>query len=197
MDIRQATRDDCLHIARLTMIAGDGLPECLWADEAAPGEPVEAVGMRRAESETEHYSYRNAWLATVKDQVAGLLLAYRLPEAGADEDLDDLPPFIRPLVELEQCVPGSFYVNILGVYPAYRDRGLGTALMARVDPLATEAGCTLSSIEVFASNTGALRLYERLGYSLTAQRDLLRHPCTPDGGEVLLLTRPVRGTQAR
>lgn len=50
-------------------------------------------------------------------QIAGMLLAYNIPASGHEESLENHPAFICPLLELEQCVPGSFYVNMLATYP--------------------------------------------------------------------------------
>lgn len=119
------------------------------------------------------------------------MLAYRLPEEEDADDLASLPAFIRPLVELEQCVPGSFYINMLASFPQFRNRGVGTTLMDQVDRLASEAACILSSIEVFDQNEGALRLYQRLGYSIIEKRDVIPHASHPYDGQVVLLTRSV------
>lgn len=120
-----------------------------------------------------------------------MLLAYRLPEAEAAQDLEAFPEFIRPLIELERCVPGSFYINMLATYPRYRGRGVGTSLMRSVVCLAAEAGCTTISVEVFEQNAGALRLYQRLGYRIVEQRGVIAQPCHPYTGRVLLLTKTV------
>jgi len=189
MKIRNATRDDCHAIAALGLIAGEGIPAYFWEQSRKPGQTIEEVGAQNAMSETENFSWRNVRLALVNDTIAGMLLAYRLPEAAGE--LDDLPAFIRPLIELEQCVPGSYYINMLATYPEYRNRSVGTRLMERVDALASAAGCTLSSIEVFGENTGALRLYRRLGYEIIERRPVVLHACHPYHGEILLLTRPV------
>ncbi len=191
IEIRKATKDDCLAIAELAMMAGEGIPAFFWEQSRQGDESIEAVGARNAASETENFSYRNAWLGLLDGDIAGLLLAYRLPEAEDAEDLEALPEFIRPLVELEHCVPGSFYINMLATYPQYRNRSVGTQLLGIVDKLAAAAGCTLSSIDVFSENTGALGLYERLGYKIIESRPLVPHPCYPYTDRVVLLTREV------
>ena len=120
-----------------------------------------------------------------------MLLAYRLPAAADnDEDAAGYPEFARPLVELEQCVPDSFYINMLAAYPRFRGMGLGSALLGRVDALARAAGCSLISIEVFETNTGALRLYRRFGYQLRESRPVVASEFA-EAQDVLLLTRPV------
>jgi ribosomal protein S18 acetylase RimI-like enzyme len=172
-------------------MAGEGIPAYFWEQSRKEGQSLLEVGALNAASDTENFSWRNTQLALIDTAIAGMLLAYRLPAAGPDEDLAEYPAFIRPLIELEWCVPESFYINMLATYPAYRNRSVGTRLLAQVDRLAGEAGCTLSSIEVFAENTGALRLYQRLGYEVIEQRPVVPHACHPYTGEILLLVRAV------
>ncbi len=191
MEIRKARKSDCHAIAELALMAGEGIPAYFWAQSQLPGQTLEAVGALNAASETENFSFRNTHLAIADSAIAGMLLAYRLPEADHDEDLQDYPEFIRPLIELEQCVPGSFYINMLAAYPQYRNQAIGSKLMEFANQLAVDAGCTLLSVEVFAQNTGALRLYQRLGYATLARRQVIPHPCHPYDGEILLLTKQV------
>ena len=53
---------------------------------------------------------------------------------------------------------------------------INQALMDRVDARARDAGCSLSSLEVFGSNTNAIRLYDKLGFETVAERDLVASP---------------------
>ena len=191
MQIRKATLEDCRAIAELALMAGEGIPAYFWEQSRQPGQPVVEAGALKAASETDNFSWRNAWLGVIDNAVAGLLLAYRLPDAEDADELDEYPEFLRPMIELEQCVPGSFYINMLATYPDYRQRGVGAGLMGAVDGLAREAGCTLSSLVVFEENAGALRLYRHLGYEAVNQRAVIPHACHPYRGEVLLLTRAV------
>lgn len=172
-------------------MAGEGIPAFFWAQEAREDESVLQAGARILNNEVENFSYRNMQVAALDGVIAGMLLAYRLPDTDAVEDLERLPRFIRPLVELEQCVPGSFYINMLATFPQFRGRSVGTQLMNLVDALARKAGCDQSSIEVFEQNEGALRLYLRLGYRVKDRRPVIPHNCHPYDGEILLLTRPV------
>ncbi len=191
MHIRKANRSDVNDIAKLALIAGEGIPAWFWKQSAADTQSMEDAGAAKLLSETENFSYRNVHVAVIDDKVAGMILAYRLPDEDNAEDLDELPEFIRPMVELEQCVPGSFYINMLATFPQYRNMSIGTKLMRMVDSLASDAGCSLTSIEVFAQNEGALRLYRRLGYEVAEKRRVVPHECHPYDGELLLLTRHV------
>lgn len=52
----------------------------------------------------------------------------------------------------------------IGVVAPWRGRGLGSRLLAAVLEDSTAASITRVELEVFASNVGALRLYERFGF---------------------------------
>jgi len=60
---------------------------------------------------------------------------------------------------------GTGVVQNLGIAPAHRNRGLGTALMCRALEGFLRAGLTRVHLEVTADNEGAIRLYRRLGFT--------------------------------
>jgi ribosomal-protein-alanine N-acetyltransferase len=64
----------------------------------------------------------------------------------------------------------EIHINNVAIRPRYRGRGIGTALMQRVFEEAGRLGARRATLEVRASNTGARRLYERLGFRVTATR---------------------------
>lgn len=191
---RPARKDDARAVAELIEIAGEGIPTFLWSLQAASGESPLEVGTARAAREDANFSYRNAIVAERAGDVIGLLLGYRLEPAGAQEiaDLSRRIPILRPLLELEQRVPGSFYINALAVRPGHRGEGLGGRLLAEAETLADEAGCAQLSVIAFAQNEGAVRLYRRHGYELRDRRPLVPHPCYPYDSEAWLLTKALR-----
>lgn len=191
LTIRHATLDDCRDIALLAQIAGDGVPDYIWSLSAEPGQPLLEIGMARAASESSNFSYRNSQLALLDDQVAGLLLGYRLPDQPESIDPADFPDLLRPLIELEQCVPGSYYINILACYPEFQNRGIGAVLIDRAAESARSLDCTVLSLEVFEENDGAVWFYKRQGFAVQDQRPVVPHPCYPYTGNVLLMTKPV------
>ncbi len=190
MKIRKASKEDCRAIAELAMMAGEGIPAYFWAESLQDGQDIYTIGARNAASEEDNFSYRNAHLAIENNEVAGMLLAYGLSNDDNPEDLNEYPEFIRPLIELEQCVPGSYYINMLATYPHFRNRGIGVALMGEAERLALETGCEILSVEVFEQNVGALRLYQRLGYQVVEERNVVPHDCHPYTGKIVLLTKP-------
>lgn len=191
--LRPARRTDCRRLAQLAAIAGEGIPEYLWSQMAQGHERPIEVGARRVASEEGDYSYRNATVAERGGQVVAMVLAYTLPAETDATPLDDYPALVRPMVELERIVPGSYYINMLATLPGFRGRGLGSLLLEAVGARALAAACRMLSVGVFEQNTGALRLYQRHGFRETARRAAVPHPCRPYDGDVLMLTRLLEG----
>jgi ribosomal-protein-alanine N-acetyltransferase len=67
-------------------------------------------------------------------------------------------------------VVDEVHVNNVALRPAYRAKGLGTALMRRVLTEARRLGAVRATLEVRASNQGARRFYEAMGFAVTATR---------------------------
>jgi GNAT superfamily N-acetyltransferase len=62
--------------------------------------------------------------------------------------------------------PAEFFLSRIFLLPAFQKRGVGTALMRRLINRAKVAQKPLR-LRVLRVNTGARRLYERLGFALT------------------------------
>lgn len=64
----------------------------------------------------------------------------------------------------------EIHINNVALRPAFRARGLGTALLTHVLAEARRLGASRATLEVRASNVGAQRLYARLGFAQTGVR---------------------------
>ena len=67
-------------------------------------------------------------------------------------------------------VVDEIHINNVAILPERRGQGMGTALMQRVFEEARQLGARRATLEVRASNQGARRLYERLGFSVGGTR---------------------------
>jgi ribosomal-protein-alanine N-acetyltransferase len=71
----------------------------------------------------------------------------------------------------------EIHINNVAVRPALRGRGIGTALMHHILAEAVSLGARRATLEVRASNEGARRLYERLGFYVAGTRkNYYSHP---------------------
>ncbi len=94
---------------------------------------------------------------------------------------------IEPFEALYRRAAGSYYINVIAVYPDYRRQGLGGRLL---DLAQAEArGFSHLSLAVFEENAAAVRLYERAGVTVAAP--VAPHPLIPFSGDLLVMMRPV------
>ncbi|WP_299690028.1 GNAT family N-acetyltransferase [uncultured Tateyamaria sp.] len=196
LNLRPAHTGDAVNLAKFIDTAGEGIPRWLWAQSAKPEQCPLDYGISRAKRDTGGFSYKNAILAERFGEAVGMALSYPI-QSAPEGTLDDLPLPVIPFVALERLSVGTWYVNALAVTPAARGFGVGTALMGEVERIARRQGFDRLSIQVYAQNHGALRLYQRLGYSLSARSPVLLHPCPPYyTGDVLLLEKQLPETTA-
>ncbi len=188
--IRPATLRDATHLAALVDIAGEGLAGYFWSEMADVGQSSFEVGRGRAQRDEGAFTWRNAFVAEVDGDVAGALVGYKIPDIADPGDLEEAPPIVRPLAELEAEAPGHWYVNVLAVFPEYRGHGIGGALLRQTDALGKATAPAGMAVIVASENEGAVRLYERTGYRAKARRPMVPFPGYKRGGDWLLLTRP-------
>jgi ribosomal protein S18 acetylase RimI-like enzyme len=186
---RRAAREDAAAMAELVNVAGENLPLYLWSRMAAPGQGAWEFGRLRAQREEGAFSYRNTVIVEAADgRAAGCLIGYPLPKR-AEPIPPDLPPLFRPLQELENLAPATWYVNVLAVYPEHRGRGLGSGLLALAERIAADLGSSGLSIIVSDANAGARRLYERRGYREAAARPMVKEGWENAGRNWVLLVK--------
>ncbi len=69
------------------------------------------------------------------------------------------------------------HINNVAIRPTYRGIGMGTALLRHVLAEGRRLGARRATLEVRASNIGARRLYERLGFYVAGtRRNYYTHP---------------------
>jgi len=186
--IRPAVKADAAALAELVNYAGEGMPLYLWGKLAAPGEDAWQIGRVRAERETGAFSYLNALVIDVDGECVGCLIGYPIPEQPGPVPAD-IPAMFVPLQELENLAPDTWYVNVLGVLPKFRNQGLGIRLLEETHTIARSLGKRGVSLIVADGNQGARRLYERSGFRERASRGLIKEGWNSESANWLLLVR--------
>ncbi|MDX2264908.1 MAG: GNAT family N-acetyltransferase [Hyphomicrobiales bacterium] len=185
---RRAALEDAPALADLVNFAGEGMPLYLWGKMAEPGESAWDVGRRRAARDEGSFSWRNAYVADAGGRAVACLIGYHI--ADPPEPIPaDMPAMFRPLQELENAAPGTWYVNVLAVYPEHRGRGLGGKLLGLADQLAAAEGKRGLSVIVADENLGARRLYGRCGYVESGRRPMVKDGWENPSREWVLLTK--------
>ncbi len=192
---RPATREDAATIADLMLKSSGGDAEFLWHD-LVPGKSVAEMMPPLVEKETGLFTYKKSIVAEVDGQVVGLMHACA-PEDVEHERNYDIPEdrieHVKVIFELE--VPDSYVLLYLSVSENYQNQGLGHHLLEIFEKDAEENEKQTLSVQVWADNTGALRLYSALGYTVVQQGDIARHELLPHDGGILLLKKDIAPQQ--
>ncbi|NBE07989.1 GNAT family N-acetyltransferase [Paragemmobacter ruber] len=188
--MRQAVAADAEHLVRFINMAADDLPLHFWKRSVGPEGDPWAYGHERAARETGGFSYRNAWLAEVDGAVAACLLGYPAEDAPAPID-PDTPPIFMPLLELEALAPGSWYLNVLATYAAFRGRGCGSALLAKAEEVTRGIGRRTVSLIAADTHLDALRLYQAKGYREVARRPVVKDDWAVAADEWILFVKEI------
>ena len=171
--IRQATPADASTLAAaLAMAIGDA------AATSYCGARHRDVLQQLARMENTQYSYRNALVAEANGRPAGAIVGYdgaRLRELRT--------PTLRFIERCtgktfepqDETMPGEFYLDYLGVYPEFRNRGVGGKLLCAMRDKAFAEGHTRVGLLVDNENPKAERLYRSLGFQRVERRDLWGH----------------------
>lgn len=192
ISIRKARKSDASDMTVLVDAAAHGLALYFWSQTEDWGDAASVLemGRQRALREDSAFCYRNGVIAEFDGQVAGLLIGYRQPDSVDPSSLAGLSNLIRPLVELENEAPGTWYVNVLATHMEARGRGVGSALLKEADRLAGETGAKGLSVIVEDTNAGARKLYERHGYQLAAERPYVSFSGSGQSDTWQLLVKP-------
>lgn len=186
---RAATPEDAAHLARYVNMAGDGMPLYLWQRMATPGQSAWEVGCARAKRDSGAFSWRNAFLRIAGDEPVSCLIGYPLEDNPAPTDYAAMPPMFVPLQQLEDLVPGTWYINVLATDESHRGKGYGRELLTLAESLAAQHGKRGLSLIVSDANTGARRLYASLGYRELAQRPMVKEQWENAGSNWVLLVK--------
>ena len=186
---RAATPEDAPAMAELVNMAGEGLPFHLWTQLAQTDESPWYVGRERARRESGGFSYRNTVLREEDGTVVACLIGYPITDEPDPSVYDDMPAMFVPLQQLEDMASGTWYVNVLAVYPDYRRKGYGTEFLALAERLALYESKNEMSVIVADNNLGARRLYESYGYREHMRRTMIKKGWRSSATEWVLLLK--------
>lgn len=187
--IRQATREDCARIARLFMIASDGVAEYIWSRINAPDLSLLEIGIRRYAREGTAFSYQNCLVAEKNGSVVGMIHSFPMHKQDDMDSTSEVDQVLAPYSALEDY--GSLYVSAVAIFNEYRGLGIGTRLLAEARRRACALGLDRLSLICFEKNAKALRLYQRLGFHELRRRAIVPHPFLHyREGDALLLACP-------
>ncbi len=193
-EIRAATRDDVPDLSKLLILAAGGVVDALYHG-LIPGKPTNEIVERRLQREGTTGSYENCWVAVQDGRVVGELHAYPMDELENDPP-DPLIPeeryaVLEPFDHLDPVAAGSYYINVVAVYPEFQGHGIGTQLLDLARAEAEARGFDQLSLVVAEQNRGAVWLYRRCGFEEAARHPAVRHEMIRYRGDMLLMMSEV------
>jgi ribosomal protein S18 acetylase RimI-like enzyme len=190
--LRQARVSDALDLACLIDCASRGLALWLWSTLRGAGQSSIEVGRHRIRTLTASPLHYAAFtVAEIDGAVAGALTGRLIPLRYERGDSADLPEVYAPLLELEAVAAGSWYLNVVAVYPEFRGQGLGSALLRKAEEIARLADAPQISLIVEEANAGALKLYLQTGFRESKRRPFIPFPGSADRGDWILLRKDI------
>ena len=177
--IRKGRPEDAEHFSELVLFA---VPEIL---PYAFGSNTKDIMKNLFRDTGNFWSFEHTHFVEVDGEVAGMALGYSYRQRKQEEvrtgelvvrylggtSYAELPdPRIMGITE--QIEEDEYYFMYLAMYPRFRGLGFGTKLFGLIEEEARKAGYRKVVFDVETDNTEAIKLYERLGYSI-ANRSLV------------------------
>ena len=189
VNFRPATPDDADFLVPLINESSGGVWPAVWKALAKEMEETKVAGARYLSDTDNDLSIKNTVLVESEGMSIGAMTSYR-EKCISPSELASTPTLLP--VELDKalqpyrelCDPNSLFVAEICFLPEARGKGLGTRLLQHAVNCAIEQKLPRVTLRVFSINTGALRLYERFGFRIVDQRDVLPHPDIKVGGLV-------------
>ncbi len=189
LPFRRATPDDSRVLAEFVNMAGEGLPLYLWGQTANADASAWEIGFARARRDAGAFSYRNAILRLVENDPVACLIGYPLDVDPPAMDYSEMPPMFVPLQQLEDMVPGTWYINAIATREGQRGKGYANELLALAEEMAASLGKRGLSLILADTNEGAGKLYARLGYRKVAQRGMVKEHWAHPGKNWVLMVK--------
>jgi ribosomal-protein-alanine N-acetyltransferase len=68
------------------------------------------------------------------------------------------------------CIDVELHITNIAVASEYQGRGIGSALLLKMERVAFERDCTFAYLEVRTNNVAAIKMYEKHGYDVLYTR---------------------------
>ena len=175
--LRRAIATDAADFADLVLMSASELFPTIYGDGA------KAVMKRLFCQRRNLFSFEHTYFAELGASKAGMLLGYDwnvkkseswrtgllLLKQMKSDFLRKLPTMIKLENLIEMVNEREFYISNVAICPEFRTRGIGTKLILDVEKGAKEEGARKVALDVEVGNVGAIKLYGRLGYSITGE----------------------------
>jgi ribosomal protein S18 acetylase RimI-like enzyme len=185
--LRLAREEDCPALVTLFDMSNKGLTQLGFAALAEGGEDWQAAGARQMARHDVEYSFANTIVAEWDGALAGMMIFLVQPTILPPASIEAIAPADRAFAVLRQQTAGSVYLRNMGVFPEFRGRRIGEALVSAVISSAIRIGIGEVSGIVHETNVLLLAHYAKRGMLEVDRHPVLEHPSyAPDSAWILL-----------
>ncbi len=175
--IRKGHPEDAPDFANLALLSGPILFPAIF------GSGVKGVMQNLFRQRRNLFSFEHSYFIEVDDTKAGMVLGYEWKTQMGEEwrtgllliKFMKLGFFARILSLLRALSIGGrtkddeYYISNVAVYPEFRGNHLGTNLLLKMEEEAKRCGAEKIAMDVKTDNQGAIKLYNRLSYSIVGK----------------------------
>lgn len=188
LTLRDCGQEDSADLTLLADVAGRGMGAYIWSQAADVGQSAFEVGRDIIRNQARHFGFYKNWrIADIEGCTVGAINGYA-PQP-ADLAITSNDKVLKPISELKSQVLGSWYISTLGVYPEYRGKGVGKALLAEAENQARILQKRKVTLIVGTFNPMAHTLYARTGYRELDRRISLYLNGASEVGEWVLMAK--------
>ena len=172
--IRKGRAEDAQDFPHLVLLSAPTFFSLLFASNAA--EVIKNLFQQPGNL----FSFEHSYFIEVNGKRAGMVLGYNWERKRREELHTGLllikylkwSFFTRIFYLLKaqgivgKIAENEYYLSNIAVYPEFRSLGLGTKLLSEIERESRKAGSNKIVLEVETSNQRAIKLYERIGYTI-------------------------------
>jgi len=176
----EGTPEEAEHFAELMRIsAPEFFPDLL-------GKKFKKFFVRAFLEKGNLFSHKHVVFAKFGGRIAGMLLSYDWKAKNEEKGntgwlmmkilgfdfLRQLPAFISSISGSGRLEKGGDYISNIAVYPDFRGRKIGKALMLKAEELARESKAKKLALDVEVDNEVAITVYKKLGYTIEREHEI-------------------------
>ena len=175
--IRKGLPEDAPDFANLALLSEPPLFPAIF------GSGVRGVMQNLFRQRKNLFSFEHSYFIEVDGRKAGVILGYDWKAQRRGEWRTGLllikcmklgfftrtPSLLKALSLVRRVQNNEYYISNVAVYPEFRGSKLGTNLLLKTEEEARGCGVEKIALDVDVDNEGAIRLYDRLGYSIVGK----------------------------
>ena len=175
--IRKGFPEDAQDFTNLILLSESGLFPAVF------GSNVKNVLQSLFRQRRNLFSFEHSYFIEVDDAKAGTVLGYDWKTQRGEEWRTGLllikymkleffariPALLMALHLVGRAEDNEYYISNVAVYPEFRGAKLGTNLILKMEEEARSCGAKKMALDVEVDNQSAIKLYNRLGYSVVGK----------------------------